>query len=98
MDPTPQARAFGPGISLPARVLVALIGAYRFLLSPWIGQHCRFHPTCSLYSREALIHHGALKGSALTISRLARCHPWAEGGYDPVPPRHPETCTTDTPD
>jgi putative membrane protein insertion efficiency factor len=98
MDPTPQTRALGPGISLPARVLVALIRAYRFLLSPWIGQHCRFHPTCSLYGHEALIHHGALRGSALTIRRLARCHPWAEGGYDPVPPRHPVTRTTETPD
>jgi putative membrane protein insertion efficiency factor len=75
-----------------------LIAFYRYLLSPLIGQHCRFHPTCSLYSREALISHGAIRGTGLTLWRLGRCHPWAEGGYDPVPPHNPETRTTDTPD
>jgi len=98
MDPTPQARAIGPGISLPVRALLGLIRFYRFFLSPIVGRHCRFHPTCSLYGYDALLEHGALRGTGLTIWRLARCHPWAEGGYDPVPRRHPETCTTDTPD
>ena len=67
-------------------LLIALIRAYRFLLSPWIGQHCRFHPSCSTYALEALETHGALRGSWLTIARLGRCHPFHPGGEDPVPP------------
>ncbi|KJZ18971.1 membrane protein insertion efficiency factor YidD [Loktanella sp. S4079] len=65
-------------VSLPVR-------AYRLVLSPWIGNSCRFHPTCSVYSLEALEKHGAVKGSWLTIRRLLRCHPWAAGGIDNVP-------------
>ncbi|MFZ5757275.1 MAG: membrane protein insertion efficiency factor YidD [Pseudomonadota bacterium] len=75
--------------SLPARPLIALVKLYRLTLSPVIGQHCRFTPTCSLYSIEALETHGALRGSVLTLKRLGRCHPWCEGGYDPVPPADP---------
>jgi putative membrane protein insertion efficiency factor len=67
-------------------LLTALVRGYRFLLSPWLGRHCRFEPTCSAYALEALEAHGALRGSWLTAKRLARCHPFCAGGHDPVPP------------
>ncbi len=70
---------------LPQKTLVLLVKGYRLLLSPWLGSSCRFEPTCSAYSLQALQQHGALKGSYLTVHRLARCHPWCHGGYDPVP-------------
>ncbi len=66
-------------------LLIALVKGYRFLLSPWLGSACRFEPTCSAYSLQALQQHGALAGSYLTASRLLRCHPWCAGGHDPVP-------------
>jgi putative membrane protein insertion efficiency factor len=68
-----------------ARVLLALVAAYRYLLSPMLGRSCRFFPTCSEYAMEALARHGALRGTWLTVRRVARCHPWHPGGYDPVP-------------
>jgi hypothetical protein len=67
------------------RVLIALVRAYQYALSPWWGQHCRFSPTCSHYAVEALERHGALAGSWLAVRRILRCHPWSAGGYDPVP-------------
>lgn len=70
--------------------LVLLVKLYRLTLSPFVGQHCRFTPTCSQYAIEALETHGAVRGSYLTAHRLCRCHPWCEGGYDPVPPVDPE--------
>ena len=66
--------------------LMWLVRSYRLLLSPWLGSSCRFEPTCSAYSLQALEQHGAAKGSYLTLRRLARCHPWCVGGHDPVPP------------
>ncbi len=66
-------------------LLLALLRIYQYLLSPWVGQHCRFHPTCSEYAREAIETHGALKGAWLAARRLSRCHPWHAGGLDPVP-------------
>lgn len=66
-------------------LLIVLVYAYRFTLSPFVGYHCRFTPTCSEYALDALRHHGALRGSWLTLRRLGRCHPWHAGGYDPVP-------------
>lgn len=66
-------------LSLPIR-------AYRLVLSPWVGMHCRFQPTCSAYALEALERHGPFRGSWLTIRRLARCHPCGGSGFDPVPP------------
>jgi len=68
---------------------LALIRAYRYLLSPWFGNQCRFHPTCSVYAEEAITKHGILRGTLLTAARLAKCHPWHSGGLDPVPPRKP---------
>ena len=65
--------------------LIALVKGYRFLLSPWLGSSCRFTPTCSAYSLQALERHGAAAGTYLTLARLARCHPWCEGGPDEVP-------------
>ncbi len=70
-------------------VLLALIGAYRRLVSPLLPPACRFYPSCSAYAAEAVRRHGALRGSVLTVKRLARCHPLCEGGVDPVPPTHP---------
>ena len=68
-----------------ARFLVAIVKAYRLLLSAWLGGACRFEPSCSAYSIEALERHGALAGSYLTLNRLVRCQPWCEGGHDAVP-------------
>ena len=71
------------------RLLIALLRGYRFLLSPWLGGQCRFHPTCSAYAIEALEAHGAAAGTYLALARLARCHPWCEGGLDAVPAAPP---------
>jgi len=68
------------------RALITLVRGYRLLLSPWLGNACRFEPTCSVYAIEALERHGALAGSYLAGRRLLRCHPWCDGGCDPVPP------------
>ena len=67
------------------RLLLLLIRAYQFLLSPWVGNQCRFYPTCSEYARQAIEAHGSLKGSWLAGKRVCRCHPWHPGGFDPVP-------------
>lgn len=72
--------------SIPQQGLIVLVKGYRLLLSPWLGSCCRFEPTCSVYSLQALQQHGAARGSYLTIRRLARCQPWCDGGHDPVPP------------
>lgn len=70
---------------LPRCLLIGLVKFYRLFLSAWIGNVCRFTPSCSAYSLEALERHGAAAGSYLTVRRLARCHPWCRGGHDPVP-------------
>ena len=67
--------------------LIALVKGYRLLLSPWLGSSCRFTPSCSGYSLEALERHGAAAGTYLTLARLVRCHPWCAGGHEPVPER-----------
>ncbi len=67
------------------RLLMGLVKGYRLLLSPWLGSACRFSPTCSAYALQALKVHGAARGSYLTLRRLGRCHPWCDGGHDPVP-------------
>lgn len=66
-------------------LLLALLRAYRYALSPMLGRSCRFFPTCSEYAMEAIQKHGAAKGSYLAARRVLRCHPWHPGGYDPVP-------------
>ena len=68
-----------------AAVLLLLLAFYRHLISPLLGPRCRYVPTCSTYAVEAVQRHGALRGSWLTLKRLLCCHPFAEGGYDPVP-------------
>ena len=68
-----------------ATTLLRLVAAYRFLLSPWVGNSCRYWPTCSEYAREAIEQHGAASGSYLAARRLLRCHPYGRGGVDPVP-------------
>ncbi|HNM27462.1 MAG TPA: membrane protein insertion efficiency factor YidD [Saprospiraceae bacterium] len=66
-------------------LLLALIGLYRYAVSPMLGRRCRFFPSCSEYAAEAVERHGAGKGAALALHRLCRCHPWNAGGFDPVP-------------
>ena len=75
--------------SLPKRLLMALVQAYRLLLKPWLGNACRFEPTCSAYALEALQRHGAMAGGALAIARVLRCQPWCQGGCDAVPEQPP---------
>ncbi|WP_081697620.1 membrane protein insertion efficiency factor YidD [Marinobacter sp. ES-1] len=67
------------------QLLLLPIRFYQYAISPMMASHCRHYPTCSQYALEAIQHHGAVKGSYLAGARLLRCHPWAEGGYDPVP-------------
>jgi len=64
---------------------IKLIRSYRYLLSPWVGNQCRFYPSCSRYAEEALIKHGFAIGVYLTLRRLIKCSPWHPGGEDPVP-------------
>ncbi|HHW77330.1 MAG TPA: membrane protein insertion efficiency factor YidD [Xanthomonadaceae bacterium] len=66
-------------------VLIALIRAYQLFISPLLGNHCRFYPSCSQYAREAIERYGVPRGVWLAIRRVLRCHPWCPGGVDPVP-------------
>lgn len=72
-------------MSAAARLAVALIAAYRRLVSPMLGRHCRYEPTCSAYALEAIRVHGFLRGAGLALRRVGRCHPWKPGGVDRVP-------------
>jgi len=67
------------------KLIIYLIGAYRYILSPFLGSNCRFYPSCSEYAQTAIGRFGILKGSWLSVKRLGCCHPWHEGGIDPVP-------------
>ena len=66
---------------------IVLIKGYQYLISPLLGANCRFAPSCSAYAIEAFQRHGALRGGALTVKRMGRCHPWGGSGFDPVPER-----------
>lgn len=81
-------------VRLPQMLLIGLVKAYRLLLRPWLGSVCRFEPSCSVYSLQALQQHGAAMGSYLTLRRLVRCGPWCDGGHDPVPPEDPRSLFT----
>ena len=70
-----------------AWVLIGALRVYRTFISPLYGQVCRYHPSCSAYALEAVTVHGSVRGSWYAVRRLARCHPWAAGGYDTVPSR-----------
>ncbi len=72
-------------------LLVLLVRAYQIGISPFLGQNCRFYPTCSNYALDAIRLHGAAKGSLLATRRLCKCHPWHPGGVDPVPGSSSET-------
>jgi uncharacterized protein len=71
--------------AIPRTVLILLVRAYQIVLSPLLPASCRYYPSCSAYAIEALERHGAVRGGWLTLRRLARCHPFKPGGYDPVP-------------
>jgi hypothetical protein len=73
----------------PRRTLQLVIRGYQITLSPFIGNQCRFHPSCSHYAYQAIEEHGALRGSLLAARRLGRCHPFHPGGLDPVPSLDP---------
>jgi putative membrane protein insertion efficiency factor len=70
---------------IAAWLLIVPVRLYRYLLSPWLGPHCRFEPTCSVYAEQALRRFGLLRGTYLMFRRLLKCHPWHSGGLDPVP-------------
>jgi hypothetical protein len=82
----PAVRHEGPTVM--ARVLMAAVTGYRRFVSPLLPPRCRFEPSCSAYALGALREHGAARGVWLAVRRVARCHPFNPGGYDPVPPRH----------
>jgi len=67
-------------------LLIGLLKVYRFAISPLYGDVCRYYPSCSAYALESVQVHGSIRGSWLAVRRLLRCHPWARGGLDPVPP------------
>ncbi|MEA3274021.1 MAG: membrane protein insertion efficiency factor YidD [Pseudomonadota bacterium] len=73
------------------KLLIVLIRGYQYLISPLLGSHCRFHPSCSNYAAEAIRVHGSGRGSWLAARRLSKCHPWHPGGFDPVPEKSDET-------
>ncbi|WP_157314376.1 membrane protein insertion efficiency factor YidD [Chitinibacter sp. GC72] len=68
-----------------SRLIIAFVKLYQLMISPLLGPRCRFVPSCSQYSIEAVQKYGAAKGSYLTVRRLCRCHPWGDCGHDPVP-------------
>ncbi len=67
------------------KLIILPIALYRWIISPVLGPHCRFHPTCSAFAIEAIERHGILRGGWMALRRVGRCHPWHAGGPDPVP-------------
>ena len=68
------------------KFFILIISLYRYAVSPFLGNNCRFHPSCSHYAQDAIATHGVFRGLCLTLCRIGKCHPWHEGGIDPVPP------------
>jgi hypothetical protein len=87
------AKALSTLADSPRLLMVAVVKGYRLLLKPWLGNACRFEPTCSQYALTALERHGAIVGGSLAAGRLLRCHPWCEGGCDDVPAHPPALFT-----
>ena len=71
------------------QIFMGMIRFYQLIVSPLLGPHCRLHPSCSCYAHTAIARHGVLLGTWLGLKRLLRCHPFAQGGYDPVPDKRP---------
>lgn len=67
------------------RIVIFVLTCYQWIVSPFLGDNCRFYPSCSNYAVEAIEVHGVIKGSYLAVTRISKCHPWHEGGVDPVP-------------
>lgn len=80
-----------PSVKLGAFLLSLPVRAYRLFISPLLGTNCRYAPSCSAYAVEALMTHGAVRGTWLATRRICRCHPWGGSGYDPVPPPRGQT-------
>src|SRR5258705_5162533 len=83
----PALAGFSDSAGLAARAVLALLRIYKLVVSPYYSGSCRFLPSCADYAREAVMRHGAARGSWLAARRLARCHPFCAGGHDPVPNR-----------
>lgn len=83
--PAAAALPVKPQRTVLARVIAPVFAFYRLVISPLLGPGCRFEPSCSHFSEQAIGRHGFVRGIAMTLARLARCHPFHPGGYDPVP-------------
>ena len=85
-------KSLGRLLALP---MLGLVWLYRLAISPWLGNNCRYEPSCSEYAMDALRIHGAFRGSWLAAKRIGRCHPWGGSGYDPVPEKREDRVTDD---
>ena len=85
-------KSLGRLLALP---MLGLVWLYRMAISPWLGNNCRYDPSCSEYAMDALRIHGAFHGSWLTAKRIGRCHPWGSSGYDPVPEKQEDRIADD---
>ncbi len=85
-------RMLGRLLALP---MLGLVWLYRLAVSPWLGNNCRYEPSCSEYAMEALRLHGAFRGGGLALRRIGRCHPWGGSGYDPVPEKQEDRVEVD---
>lgn len=85
-------RSLGRLLALP---MLGLVWLYRLAISPWLGNNCRYEPSCSEYTMDALRIHGAFRGSWLAAKRIGRCHPWGGSGYDPVPEKQEDHVADD---